>query len=225
MTTISGNAAPSDLLTAMNPAKPAAAAPEGALAAQDRFMKLLITQMKNQDPLNPLDNAQVTSQLAQLSTVSGIDKLNATMTAMMGSFQANQSLQAASMIGHAAFVPGDKVTLIDSKALLGVELIEPADKVEITIRSADGKAVQKMELDARQAGVYPLHWDGKTDSGATAGDGRYTFEVTATRGGEKSKASTLSFGEVMSVTTGAQGVKLDLLNIGAVNLADIRQIL
>jgi flagellar basal-body rod modification protein FlgD len=65
---------------------------------QDRFLKLLVTQMKNQDPLNPLDNAQVTTQLAQISTVNGIEKLNATITAMASSFTAGQSLQAATMI-------------------------------------------------------------------------------------------------------------------------------
>jgi flagellar basal-body rod modification protein FlgD len=225
MTTISGNAAPSALMTAMNPAKPGAVEAEGSLAAQDRFMKLLITQMKNQDPLNPLDNAQVTSQLAQLSTVSGIDKLNATMNALMGSFQANQSLQAAGMIGHAVLVPGNSVALVESKALLGVEVTEPADTLELTIRDGNGKAIRKMDLGAQQPGVYPLHWDGKTDSGATAADGKYTFEVAATRGSEKSKAAPLSFGEVTSVTTGAQGVKLDLRNFGAASLADIRQIL
>ena len=75
-----------------------------AEAAQDRFMKLLVTQMKNQDPLNPLDNAQVTSQLAQLSTVTGIDKLNATLETMMSNAQNSQSLQASNLIGHAVLV-------------------------------------------------------------------------------------------------------------------------
>src|SRR5512137_1922724 len=73
---------------------------------QDRFLKLLVTQMKNQDPLNPMDNAQVTSQMAQLSTVTGIDKLTATVQVLSASMVASQSLQAASMIGHAALVPG-----------------------------------------------------------------------------------------------------------------------
>ena len=225
MTTISGTGTPQSLLTAMNPAAANGAGAESTQAAQDRFMKLLITQMKNQDPLNPLDNAQVTSQLAQLSTVSGIDKLNATMNAMMGSFQANQSLQAAGMIGRAVFVPGDSLALIEGKTLLGVELTEPADSVEVTIRDANGNAIHKMDLGAQKTGIYPLYWDGVTAAGATAADGKYTFDVAARRGGEKSPASTLAFGEVSSVTMGAQGVKLDLLNLGAVSMADIRQIL
>jgi flagellar basal-body rod modification protein FlgD len=85
-------------------------------AIQDRFLKLLVTQMKNQDPLNPMDNAQVTSQMAQLSTVSGIDKLNATVQALSDSMAAAQSLQAASMIGHAALVPGTEIDLLKGKS-------------------------------------------------------------------------------------------------------------
>ena len=76
--------------------------------AQDRFMTLLVTQMKNQDPLNPMDNAQVTSQMAQLSTVTGIDKLNNTLESLIGSVQTGQSYQASSMIGHNVLVAGNR---------------------------------------------------------------------------------------------------------------------
>src|SRR3954466_4446382 len=108
MTTIQNNVMPPSVLAAMNPSA-AATDKSTAVAAQDRFMTLLVTQMKNQDPLNPLDNAQVTSQLAQLSTVTGVDKLNATLESMMSSFQSSQSLQAANMIGHGVLVPGTDV--------------------------------------------------------------------------------------------------------------------
>ncbi len=218
-----GNTVSSDLMAAMNPAK--SAAKSTADAAQDRFMTLLVTQMKNQDPLNPLDNAQVTSQLAQLSTVTGIDKLNATVQALMGSYQASQSLQATSMIGHGVFVPGSDVTLTGGKALLGVELADAADSVQVTILDASGRPVHKIDLGAQKAGVLPLAWDGTTDGGATAADGHYTFQVNAVRGNQKASATALSFGEVASVSTGPQGVKLNLPRIGEVNLADVKQIL
>ena len=102
------NTVTADLLATMNGKKTAATTAEDA---QDRFMTLLVTQMKNQDPLNPLDNAQVTSQLAQLSTVTGIDKLNVTLQALQGSYQASQALQATDMIGRGVLVPGSTVTL------------------------------------------------------------------------------------------------------------------
>lgn len=213
----------SALMTTMNGA--AASQASTAAQAQDRFMTLLVTQMKNQDPLNPLDNAQVTSQLAQLSTVTGIDKLNTTLEALKGSFQAGQSLQAAGMIGHGVLVPGSAATLSNGAAALGVELSEPADQVTVTIRDSVGNAIRKIDLGAQDSGTVPLAWDGKTDAGAAAADGKYSFEVSAMLGGRKSAANTLAFGEVSSVSTGAQGVKLNVHGVGAMNLSDVRQIL
>ncbi len=213
----------SDLLATMNPAKKSATDTTGA--AQDKFMTLLVTQMRNQDPLNPMDNAQVTSQLAQLSTVTGIEKLNTTLEALQGSYQSSQTLQAVSMIGHGVFAPGSKLALQDGKALFGIELSEPVDSVKLTIYDASGKAVRSMTLNDQKAGTLPLQWDGKTDQGTTAADGKYSFDVVATRGGEKSAATGLGFGAVESVTTNAQGVKLLVPGMGEIKLTDVRQIL
>ncbi|RJF98674.1 flagellar hook assembly protein FlgD [Noviherbaspirillum saxi] len=216
------NTVSTDLMAAMNGKK---AETSTAVDAQDRFMKLLVTQMRNQDPLNPLDNAQVTSQLAQLSTVSGIDKLNTTLQALQSSYQTSQALQATDMIGHGVLVPGSSIELVDSKAILGVDFASAADKTKITVRNAAGLAVRTFDLGAQQAGIVPLAWDGKTDGGETAPDGSYKFEVSAVRGQENVTATTLSFGSVSSVTTGASGVKLSVPGIGNVNFADVRQVL
>src|SRR5262245_57095214 len=110
-TTIQDKGMPQALLDTMNPKK--TAAKTTAQEAQDRFMTLLVTQMKNQDPMNPLDNAQVTSQLAQLSTVTGIDKLNSTLESLMGNYRTSQALEAVSMIGHGVLTPGAGVDLVD----------------------------------------------------------------------------------------------------------------
>jgi len=220
---IQDNVVSPSLLAAMNPAKETAKS--GAAAAQDRFMTLLVTQMKNQDPLNPMDNAQVTSQLAQLSTVTGIDKMNTTLESLIGSFQSNQSLQAANMIGHGVLVPGASVALADGKGMLGVELAEPADNVLVTIRDVAGQLVHKIDMGSMKVGMQQLQWDGATDNGGAAANGQYTFEVTAMRGGEKVDATKLAFGKVDSVSTGAQGVKLNISGLGAVNFTDVRQIL
>lgn len=224
MTTVQPNTVSPDLLATMNgPKKTAANTIEDA---QNRFMTLLVTQMRNQDPLNPLDNAQVTSQLAQLSTVTGIDKLNATLEALQASYTASQSLQAANMIGHGVLVPGSSVQLSDGKAIFGVDVKESADNVQVTIRNGSGAAVRTIDLGGQQMGTtLPLAWDGKTNSGATAPDGAYTFEVTAVRDGKAVASAGLSFGEVASVTTGAQGVTLNVPGVGTVKLGDIRQIL
>jgi len=98
--------------------------------------------------------------------------------------------------------------------------------VRVSINDASGATVRTMDLGAKDAGTLPLTWDGMTDSGAAAADGQYTFDVTATRAGQKiTDAAPLAFGSVASVSTSAQGVKLNVPGIGAVSLTDIRQIL
>jgi flagellar basal-body rod modification protein FlgD len=225
MTTVQSSSSVSDsLMNAVN-GTTSAKGKDTVAEAQDRFMTLLVTQMKNQDPLNPMDNAQMTSQLAQLSTVSGIEKMNAAMQSLMGSYQASQTLQATSMIGHGVLAPGNSLQLSEGQALLGVELATPADKVEVTIRDDKGNAVHSFTLENQAAGTYPLAWDGKTDADTMAPDGKYTFEVKATTGGEKVAATALGFGQVASVSTNSQGIKINVPDLGALNFADIRQIL
>jgi flagellar basal-body rod modification protein FlgD len=195
-------------------------------AAQDRFLTLLVTQLKNQDPLNPLDNSQVTSQLAQLSTVSGIDKLNTTVEGLQSSYQTSQALQSANLIGHGVLSPGSGLTLSGGKGVFGVELSGPADNVKVNVLNANKKVVHTVDLGAQDTGVQPLGWDGKDDTGATLPDGEYTVQVTSTLGGKSStNASALTFGQVGSVSSGTQGVKLNIQGVGPVNLSDVRQIL
>lgn len=218
----------SDLLKTMNPAASASASgtAQTPQAMQDRFMTLLVTQMKNQDPLNPLDNAQLTSQLAQLSTVTGIDKLNSTVQALMASTQSSQSLQAASMIGRAVLVPGSGTTLTDSKALFGVELAEPVDALQVTITDAAGNTVRTLNLGAQAAGSMALSWDGSTNSGGVAPDGRYQLQFSALRGGQTSPATSLAFAEVNSISMTRQGVQLNLSGaVSSATLTDVRQVL
>ncbi|HJV73408.1 MAG TPA: flagellar hook assembly protein FlgD [Noviherbaspirillum sp.] len=223
---VSESGIPSSLLDAMNPKK-STTSKSAVEETQDRFMKLLVTQMRNQDPMNPLDNAQVTSQFAQLSTVTGIDKLNDTLASLMGTYQVSQSLQAANMIGHGVLVPGSKMALVKGGAIMGVELPKAAEKVDITIRDASGIEVRTINLGAQEAGSLPLTWDGKKNDGTAAPDGNYTFEVTATQKDEKVAATALQFGLVGTVATGpnSKGVTLNLEGIGKVDFADVRQIL
>lgn len=192
--------------------------------AQDRFLKLLVTQIQNQDPLNPMDNAQVTSQLAQLSTVSGIDKLNASVTAMSANFLSAQNLQAANMIGHGVIAPGNTIGLHDGKAIFGIELPQNADGAELTIKDSSGFTVRKMSLGVLPSGINTMTWDGKTDSGAAAANGAYSFSVNATSGDKKLDVTSLSFGIVSSITATPQGAKLSVENVGDISMSDVRQI-
>ncbi len=196
-----------------------------AADTEDRFLKLLVTQMKNQDPLNPMDNAQVTSQLAQLSTVTGIDKLNATLQALSDSMSLGQSLSATSMIGHGVLISGSSITLNDGKAIGGIELAQPADSVKVLIQDATGKLVSTLQMGPQKAGVTPLAWDGQTDAGTTAVNGTYKFSVEAILDGNKIDANALTFGIVNAVTPGVNGATLDVGKAGSVAMSAVKQII
>jgi len=223
----------SDLQAAMN-AK-AKTETDSVQADTDKFMTLLVTQLQNQDPLNPMDNAQMTSQLAQLQTVTGVNKLNTTLESLKASYQSTESLQATQLIGAGVLVEGDGILLHKSQAILGVELETPADKVQIVITDSNGKDVASLELGEQEAGIIPIAWDGVPDPNKLDADGKpvvlpdgsYSFRVVASRGGETLKdAKALAFDSVASVTTGGKdGVKLNLPGKGSVTLADIKQVM
>ncbi len=192
---------------------------------QERFLRLLVTQMKNQDPLNPLDNAQLTSQLAQISMVGGIDRLNTTLQTMAAGFAANQSLQATNMIGRGVLAPGSALTLENGAAIGGVDLPQPVDRLTVTIKDSSGIAVHSMDLGPQAGGTVAFQWDGVTDSGATAASGTYTFAVSAQQAGNTVNVGTLSYGRVNGVFPGTQGVTLDVGGLGVVGLSDVRQVM
>ena len=195
-----------------------------AKETEDRFLALLVAQMKNQDPLNPLDNAEVTSQMAQLSTVQGIEDMNATLDALAASMGVNQMAQAANLIGSAVLVPGDSISPAELENVMGFELSRPADKVTVDIFDAAGGAVRSLDLGPREDGVNLLAWDGLTGSGEAAPDGAYTFKINATQGGEQVDSTALHLGLVNSVSQNSQGVQLNLADNENVTYADIRQI-
>lgn len=193
-------------------------------AIQDRFLKLLVTQMRNQDPLNPLDNAQVTTQLAQISTVSGIDKLNSTVAGLSSSLLAAQSVQAGNLVGHGVLAPGNALLLQPGGAIGGVSLAGPADQVTVNIRGSAGQLVKTLTLGPQQAGVHTFQWDGLTDTGTQSTDGVYTFEINAIQAGKQISADALGFGQVSSVTLGGDQLQLNTLGLGPVALGQVKQI-
>lgn len=188
---------------------------------QDRFLKLLVTQMKNQDPLNPLDNAQVTSQMAQLSTVTGIEKLNATLQA----FTKAQAFQSVGMIGHFVLAPGEFMNLTAGVGLGGIELASAADKVKVGVYDAQGNLVRDIDMGAQNAGVTAFQWDGKTNAGADAADGQYFFRVDAVLGDSSVAAQSLAVGKVQSVLMDDIGPALSVQGMGLVDLNAVKQIL
>jgi flagellar basal-body rod modification protein FlgD len=197
-----------------------------ATDTQNRFLKLLVTQMKNQDPLNPMDNAQVTSQMAQLSTVTGIDNLNATLQALSNSMtsNANQSMQAAGMIGHGVLVPGNGIDLASSTGLGGFELAQSADNAKVSIYNSTGLLVRNINLGAQSVGTVKWQWDGKDNNGVVMPDGSYTFTVDATQAGKSVAPTNLQFGVVNSVTQDTSGVTLSVGQLSGITMSQVKQI-
>ncbi|MFA6040514.1 MAG: flagellar hook assembly protein FlgD [Methylophilus sp.] len=192
---------------------------------QNRFMTLLIQQMKSQDPLNPMDNAQVTSQMAQLSTVTGVEKLNTTMESLISSVQASQSYQASSMIGHNVLVTGNQIsTNKGSGGYLGAELPVGADSLIVDIKNSAGTTIRTLDFGSQDAGTIPLKWDGLTADGSVAADGNYKFELTAKVSGQSVTATGLNYAQVLSVSNNSSGVKLNLGDGSSVNTADVKEI-
>ncbi|GAA5234030.1 flagellar basal body rod modification protein [Verticiella sediminum] len=194
---------------------------------QDRFLTLLITQLKNQDPLNPMDNAEVTSQLAQLSTVNGITQLNNTLLAVSGQIDISQSLQATALVGREVLVPGEKISVGNGVSTpFGIDVISPTADVTVSIVDNAGNVVRKFELGAQAVGVYNVEWDGKDSVGADVPDGAYRAVVSGTdASGNAVTVGTLTYGKVGSVAYAADGLKLDLGLAGTVGLFDIRKVL
>lgn len=216
------NEASAALLDSVNGAKNKKS--ENINEIQDRFMTLLVTQMKNQDPLNPLDNAQVTSQLAQLSTVTGIDKMNNTLETLMGNMQSSQSLQMSNLIGHDVLVEDDQISFDGTGGYFGVELPASTDDLTITINDAAGNQIRKLSLGNQQEGIIPMSWDGYSDEGTQVDAGNYTFTVSANVNGEPVTAIPLSLTQINSISTTSAGIKLNLGNADSVTSEDLKQI-
>ncbi len=194
--------------------------------SEQRFLKLLVTQLNNQDPLNPLDNAQLTSQLAQMSTVSGIEKLNSAFQSLLAQSGSGQVLQSASLIGRSVLVPGNGLDLKQgTDVAFAVETAQGADSVKVTVTNAAGDVVRTFDLGALPQGVKTLSWDGLNDGGAAVAEGAYKVSVEAHAGATKVAAGALSYVKVTSVSQGSAGVSLDLASGEKAGLGDVRLIL
>jgi flagellar basal-body rod modification protein FlgD len=200
--------------------------------SEQRFLKLLVTQLNNQDPLNPMQNAELTSQLAQMSTVSGIEKLNSTLSGLVSQTGSNQVLQAASLIGYHVLSPGNQLATTAPKegeapapVPFAVQLPNTAGDVQVKIVDAAGHVVRTLELGSMAEGVNAVTWDGKADDGGAVPPGNYSFSVVATNDGTAVEATALTFAQVAAVKQGTNGVTLELANGHSISLDEVRMYL
>jgi flagellar basal-body rod modification protein FlgD len=224
--TVSSTPATQSSSSAAQAAANSASNSSNAIGSQNAFLQLLVTQMQNQDPLNPMDNAQITSQLAQISTVNGITSLNTSVQQLIAASNANQTISAAGMLGGTVLVPGSTLNLSSGQAVYGINLAQAASNVQVTIKDASGNTVSTINLGAQPAGVTALSWNGAESNGGTASSGGYTFSVSAVQGTTAVTSTALSSGVVQGVVQGTNGTLLNLgSTLGNVPVTSVQQIM
>jgi flagellar basal-body rod modification protein FlgD len=211
----------------------------------DRFLKLLVTQLKNQDPMNPMDNAQLTSQMAQINTVAGIEKLNNSISAMTDRLSAqlggidpsvglaklqssidklagqslqSQALQGAGMVGRQVWTSGNELHVEGGTGIGAVELAGPADAVNVEVLSPAGRVVGSVDLGALASGRAVFQWAVPDGMDAT----NLKFRVNARMGTDVVKSTTQSADRVGAVLAGPEGLALQLLRSGVTPLTNVK---
>jgi flagellar basal-body rod modification protein FlgD len=188
--------------------------------SQDRFLKLLVTQLQNQDPLSPMDNAQLTSQIAQINTVSGIATLNTSVQGLSSQFLQMQTLQGASLVGKDVIVPGNKLDIADGVAQGGFEITSAADAVKVELLSPAGKVLDTVNLGAQSSGVHSFNWA----AGTYTNTDNLSFRVTATSGATTLTSTALMRDKVDAVSTSGNALTLELDRSGTVAYSAVKAI-
>jgi flagellar basal-body rod modification protein FlgD len=199
----------------------AAGTTTSASTLQDSFLKLLVAQLNNQDPMNPMDNAQMTSQMAQINTVSGIQQVNSTLQGIASQFTAMQVLQGSNMVGHNVLVNDSQLTIQNGSANGAFDLAGRAESVKVDVLSPAGQVIDTLNLGAQDAGRHSFSWDASSYDFT----GPPSFKVIATVGGQTISATPMSQDYVNSVGVENGAMAVDLQGHGSVSYSNIAAIL
>ncbi|WP_407275322.1 flagellar hook assembly protein FlgD [Halothiobacillus sp. DCM-1] len=186
----------------------------------DSFMTLLTTQLQNQDPTNPMDNSQMVAQLAQFSSLEGINQLNTTVSGFQSTLQANQVMQAASLVGKAAIVKGSTGYLYNTQSSNGtttasgmigaVDIPTGATSVSVNITNSAGQVVKTLAVPTTGNARPTFSWDGNMPDGSPAPAGTYSISANATVNGQGQAAQTYVGAVIQSVGVTSSGPQLNL---------------
>ncbi|RRW36346.1 flagellar hook assembly protein FlgD [Ectopseudomonas oleovorans] len=192
---------------------------------KNEFLNLLVAQLNNQNPLEPQGNGEFIAQLAQFSSLEGIQQLNSSVSSMMSSFQSSQALQASSLVGRKVIVPSEKA-VVDTSESFKASTILPvsSSNVYVNVYDSAGSVVTRINLGEQAAGNVSFIWDGKDSSGNLMPPGTYKFEAQATYGTETKGLYTLLPANVDSVTLGGSELMLNLAGLGSVPLSQVQVI-
>lgn len=197
---------------------------------QSDFMKLMITQLTTQDPTNPVSNEDYIAQMAQFSTLTGIQELSQSFASLSQTLLQGQTLTAATLVGKEVLVPSSTAELsAEGQAIRGaVELTSSANHARVDIYSDSGALVDTLELGALSAGLQEFDWDGLLANGTAAPAGSYEFRITAQSSGAEDESTAaltpLLTGQVRSVSTDATGLMLEVQGIGRVSFDSVKQV-
>lgn len=218
-----------------SPEEAAAASAANALhkteLGQDDFLTLMITQLKNQDPMKPLDPSQYVGQLAQFSSVAGLKEVNTAIASLTSSLRGNQVLDGAAMIGRTVIAQGEGVYLgapaADRPGIAGAaEVPRGTNSLQMVVKDASGATI-KTQAMSTTSGMRGFHWDGTTDSGAQAPAGAYSIELVANVAGKNESLATSFAAGVSSVSLDPKtgGLMLDTDTLGEISMSDVERVL
>ncbi len=200
----------------------------GKALGKDAFLQLLVTQLKNQNPLDPQDNSAFVAQLAQFSSLEGITTLNSTVSSLAGNYSSSQALQASSLVGRNVIVQTNTVQLDDpSKGMTGsVTVPSSIAGGTVSITDSSGAVVRTIDLGSRAAGSASFTWDGKDKDGNLVKTGTYTVKANASINGTSTDMATYLPATVNSVTISQTGgeLMLNLSGKGTVALSKVQTI-
>jgi len=191
---------------------------------RDEFLKLMVAQLKHQDPMNPADSQNFLAQLAQFSTLEGIQNLNTSVDAMATQLKATTTMQATALVGHAVLVPTDQAVVQGGGLTGNVNVTDATQNLEVDITDLSGTLIKRLHLGAAATGDVRFQWDGTDESGNAMPPGVYKVKALATDGGS-AKAYTTDLPElVVSVSLDSAGVKLNLSSGVTVAASDVKEI-
>jgi len=190
-----------------------------AALGQADFLRLMTEQLKHQDPLKPMENSAFLGQLAQFSTVQGIQDLNTQVQDFAVALGNDQVLRGAALVGHTVLVPSGKVALGGEGGASGAVAAPNAGNVLFEITDANGQKVHEFTVAAERAGEVAFAWDGTDAAGNRLPAGAYGIKAThLDTSGQATQLDTYVHGRVESVTVGADGLHLNLPGLGTAPL-------
>jgi flagellar basal-body rod modification protein FlgD len=194
---------------------------------QNAFLKLMIAQLKNQDPTKPQDPSEFMSQLAQFSQVTSTQNMEKSIDTLSDSMRSTQLLNGTSLVGHDILSPAKTDTIESGGTVTGaVDAAKGTTGVKIVIKDAAGTEVRSFNLSNVGEGLNNFTWDGKTNTGVAAPTGQYNFSAVASVNGENESLDPLLVSKVGSVTIDPASSALTLnTTTGAVAFADVRRVL